>query len=418
MSSSLFRWWAEGDAQRQKVKEADALAKAYYKFQTPSEQPDGSLKPNPLGDADTWNQMSALERIAAAKGHQESQVMQEAAARLKLAMDQGQREQKQFEQAEGDDVAGEQAIRDAAPRMEMPAPARQVLGAMGIKMPPTIQSGPVTTESLLQSMTRNPRALRSAPAVNLLQAMQNNERTMPVATKVGGRDVLVNPKSGAFQDVTQSQGVIPKEFVPLGASVDENGKVDVRWGPPKAEGKALTAEEVARIASVNQAETDLDILEKMYSELDPDYGGPISGRFKDAVGAGQNPHIAGLQNAIVAATPNLARGVFREVGVLTKDDIARYQTLLPSPYDTKEVRAVKMKQLRERLATGKKEMVASLKSAGRNVEGFTEESATAPAAPGNRFDSEAAARQSGAKAGDVIELYDPATAKYRKARLK
>lgn len=35
-----------------------------------------------------------------------------------------------------------------------------------------------------------------------------------------------------------------------------------------------------------------------------------------------------------------------------------------------------------------------------------------------RFDTEAAARSAGAKAGDVIELYDPGTATYRKARLK
>lgn len=35
-----------------------------------------------------------------------------------------------------------------------------------------------------------------------------------------------------------------------------------------------------------------------------------------------------------------------------------------------------------------------------------------------RFDSEVAARTAGAKAGDIIELYDPTTATYRKARLK
>jgi hypothetical protein len=35
-----------------------------------------------------------------------------------------------------------------------------------------------------------------------------------------------------------------------------------------------------------------------------------------------------------------------------------------------------------------------------------------------RFDSEEAARTNGAKVGDVIELYDPGTATYRKARLK
>jgi len=247
---------------------------------------------------------------------------------------------------------------------------------------------------------------------------------MPVAHKVGGRDLIVNPNSGAFQDVTATPAPqIPPGMEAIAATEDENGHLQIRYGFPKAEGKALTQTEVSSIAALNQAASDLDMLENIYTDLGPDYGGPVSGRVKSTLMGGQNANIASLQNAITAATPNLARGVFREVGVLTDADVARYTKLLPGPYDTQEVRTRKIKQLRERIAQGRTEMVKSLKAAGRDVQGFNPTAASAAeesAAGGSvsRFDSEAAARSSGAKTGAVIELYDPATATYRKARLK
>jgi len=240
------------------------------------------------------------------------------------------------------------------------------------------------------------------------------ENVMPVPATIAGRNLIVNPKSGAFQDVTpQSSAAIPKDFVALGATMDENGKLDIRYGPPKAEGKALSQTEVAGIAALNQAEMDLNTLENTYKELGENYGGPVSARVKSVAMGGQNPNIAALENAITAATPNLARGVFREVGVLTDQDVARYKQLLPAPTDTQEVRTRKIKQLRDRIAQGRKEMVTSLEAAGRDVQGFSK------GAGGDvpRFDSEDAARAANVGT-NVFEMYDPATATYRKARLK
>ena len=87
-----------------------------------------------------------------------------------------------------------------------------------------------------------------------------------------------------------------------------------------------------------------------------------------------------MSNAINAATPNLARGVFREVGVLTDEDIKRYKALLPTAYDTDAVRKVKMDQLRDRITQGKKETMESLRKAGRDLSGF-DKAAKTEAAP-------------------------------------
>ena len=261
---------------------------------------------------------------------------------------------------------------------------------------PQTPEAPLNREQILaRAMERNPN-IRFVPGNTMMSQMLES------AVKLGGG-------TGA---------PMPEGFVPLGASMDENGKLDVRYGPPKAEGKALTAEEVNRIAALDQAETDLNSLEEIFKGLGANYGGPVSGRVKSIVMGGQNPNISMIDNAITAATPNLARGVFREVGVLTDEDIKRYKSLLPAATDTEEVRARKVKQLRERISKGREEMMSSLKGAGRNVSGFDGGKAGPATASPTRFDSEEAARSAGAKAGDVIEMYDPATATYRKARLK
>jgi len=149
--------------------------------------------------------------------------------------------------------------------------------------------------------------------------------------------------------------------------------------PPNSEGKTLTQSETQMLGALNQAEEDLSTLEKLFKDLGPDWGGPLSGRAKSIVGMGQNPNIAAVENAITAATPNLARGVFREVGVLTDEDIKRYKALLPTAYDTDAVRQVKMKQLRERIKQGKRETFEMLRKAGRDLSGF--DKGAAPALP-------------------------------------
>lgn len=349
---------------------------------------------------------SASDKIGIFKGVQESVAMRGVQQQLERGLAEWQAQQQENSANAAFDTAQSKAVG-------------QTLSAALNQRQGPIKPEPVPLEALMQEIVQTPGAGRSRAGSALLQQMvsergQAKGPVMPVATKVGGRDLIVNPASGSFQDVTPAPAPqMPEGFVPIAATEDENGRLQIRYGMPKAEGKALTQSEVSGIAALNQAEMDLDVLEKIYTELGEGYGGPVSARVKSLAMGGQNPNIAALENAITAATPNLARGVFREVGVLTDQDVARYKQLLPAPTDTQEVRTRKIKQLRDRIAQGRKEMVTSLKTAGRDVEGFD-----TGADVGSRFDSEAAARSSGAKAGDVIELYDPATATYRKARLK
>lgn len=217
-----------------------------------------------------------------------------------------------------------------------------------------------------------------------------------------------DPASGVSQ--------VPAGFKPKTVHVGADGKTTVDYAPEN-EGKALTAEELKKVTALEQSESDINALEKLFKDLGPDWGGPVSGRMKSLASMGQNVNVAAIENAITAATPNLARGVFGEVGVLTDTDIKRYTSQLPSAYDTDAVRKVKLKQLREHLTEQKKKTFEGFKNAGRDVKDFKADAAPAVKAD-SRFDTEESARTAGAKTGDIILLRDPATGNYRKARLK
>ncbi len=182
----------------------------------------------------------------------------------------------------------------------------------------------------------------------------------------GTASLTFGPPPPQFSD--RATPILTNDGRPTGKATFRDKTIDL--SPPNSEGKTLTQSESQMLGALSQAGTDLDNLEKIFTKLGPDWGGPVSGRAKSAAGMGQNPDIAAIENAITAATPNLARGVFREVGVLTDDDIKRYKALLPTAYDTDAVRSVKMKQLRERIVQGKKETMDSLRKAGRDLSGF------------------------------------------------
>lgn len=132
--------------------------------------------------------------------------------------------------------------------------------------------------------------------------------------------------------------------------------------------KILSDAETQNVQALQQSKRDLDTMEAAYKELkDPDYGGPIAGRVRSAVSLGSDPNIARLNNLVTAATPNLARGVFRERGVLTDADVARYQKLLPNVNDTAAQRTQKFADLRSRLEASTKETLATLEASGRDV---------------------------------------------------
>lgn len=323
-------------------------------------------------------------------------------------------------QVKRDDALTEAVEKAGKDRFSVPGTMTEMVGGRSSMPAIDVEARvPLTVERLSRAIAERPEAIHSKGMGNLDALLRATDREyLPRVMNYGGSDFLVNPRTGSVEAKLPGAGGanagIPPGFAPSGVTVDENGSMKFTY-KPESEGKALTQGEISSIAALNQAEQDLNRLEEVFKGLGEDFGGPVSGRLKSALSAGQNVNIASVENLITGATPNLARGVFREVGVLTDEDIRRYKNLLPGPYDTEKVRNVKLEQLRRRIKEGKQEVLKSLKSAGRDVGDFVKESAEDEP---QRFDSEEAARSSGAKAGDVVMIYDPASARYRKARLK
>ncbi len=336
--------------------------------QTNAKSADTLFKANPdlqkaLGmDEHTFMGLPRAERIAAVAGGISHLTLQQANAKAR-------REQEEYDRQTG----SAQALQEAA----------GAAGRAGMERyyeyPEEFPQGPPRFE---QAMFAHP-AMVNAPNFNeFARATQPAPRAPalgPEALKqfgfvpTGGQ---VNPNGSASitfgqpppQYPTTAKPILTEDGQPTGKATFEGKTIDL--SPPNAEGKTLTQSENQMLGALNQASSDLDNLEKIFKKLGKDWGGPLAGRALNAAGMGQNPDIVAVENAINAATPNLARGVFREVGVLTDEDIRRYKALLPTAYDTDAVRSVKMKQLRERIDQGKKETMDSLRKAGRDLSGF------------------------------------------------
>lgn len=212
--------------------------------------------------------------------------------------------------------------------------------------------------------------------------------------KKGGTDPRMLAQLGDFamqpaaKPVPGSLGTVTEEVPGVGTLVRDRATGEPisagNFTRPdrKTDEKALTQTEIQQIGALEQSGRDLDALESAFTDIgDADFGGPLAGRIRN-----MNPldtNVGRIRNLVTAATPNLARGVFREVGVLTDADVERYQKLLPNVNDTAAQRKQKFADLRKRLESTRKETLGNLQASGRDVAGIQEKVAAdaAPDAP-------------------------------------
>lgn len=110
---------------------------------------------------------------------------------------------------------------------------------------------------------------------------------------------------------------------------------------------------------------------RIKAELE-DFGkqGPITGRLKefDLWDTKQ----AEINSLINQTTPGLARGIFKEVGVLTDQDIERYRSTIPSGKNTLEQSQVLTQQLLETINMSIENQLAVMRDSGLNIRDIRE----------------------------------------------
>jgi hypothetical protein len=210
------------------------------------------------------------------------------------------------------------------------------------------------------------------PPLKLPEGMQISELTRDGK---GGEALKLTPKVQPLQVVTATDPETGEtlKFV-------KDGSTTHPWADKKNDRQNLQAGEITRLGSIMQAESDLDAIEKMVM------GGKPVGENAGGIFEAGKALVTGLykqywpgnyegalyDQAVGAATPNLARGVFGEVGVLTDSDREEYKKQFPRLTDSQIVTVKKLKALRTRLTESRARLLETLKNAGRSVSNFQE----------------------------------------------
>lgn len=132
-----------------------------------------------------------------------------------------------------------------------------------------------------------------------------------------------------------------------------------------AGGKDLGAEEAKSLSKYDQALGQIAGLQEGIKTIET---GPILGRLRSL-----NPYdtpVQTLKAQLNALIPNLARGVYGEVGVLTDQDIANYAKTIPNLASTDDVNKAVLAMTLDTIAGGYKKQLRTLAASGRDVSGF------------------------------------------------
>lgn len=133
-----------------------------------------------------------------------------------------------------------------------------------------------------------------------------------------------------------------------------------------AGGKQLDATAVQGLGKAQNVLSQLPGLEETINNMDT---GPITNIF-----TGNNPYdkkVALLKAQLQAIVPNLARGVYGEVGVLTDNDIKNYIATLPNNASTDDQKKALMDFTKKTISNSIENNLKNYAMAGYNVSGYT-----------------------------------------------
>lgn len=169
------------------------------------------------------------------------------------------------------------------------------------------------------------------------------------------------------QDIKESNAKLNPPTVP-GSITDmatkmlntAGSKADLSQGERQNLSKALTV--------IDQ----LDSLQSMIAKENYKGGvGPFKGRVNKIIAyLGQNPNAGAINAALKAVTPNLARGVYGEVGVLTDADINNYVKTLPNLTTAQQQNDLVLAMTLRTIQSSVKNQLTAAANSGVNVSGW------------------------------------------------
>lgn len=221
---------------------------------------------------------------------------------------------------------------------------------------------------LLETQIDNGRADAQFIAGKTLdQLQQGSKLTQDVILKA----IDIVEKQAEAERKTASSSAGGKELFEL-LTPSEAVLLGVPYGTTKGGAKGKTVKkpmgqtQVTDLTQAQLAKRNVERIAELVAELGAQ--GPILGRFRTA-----NPYdtrVVELNNLITQTVPGLARGIFKEVGVLTDTDINRYTKTLANTKLTKEQADNATKQLLKTINYSIKTQLETLDKSGRDVREF------------------------------------------------
>jgi hypothetical protein len=142
---------------------------------------------------------------------------------------------------------------------------------------------------------------------------------------------------------------------------------EIRASRKDKKGETLLQDQMKVLSNVENARNTLKDITERLAATD---AGPIWGAV-----VGLNPYNAtavSVENMVTSLVPQLARGVFGEVGVLTDRDVERYKALIPNMKTDPKVAKTILDDLMRRLDKTKQINLDVWEKSGYNVSGFKE----------------------------------------------
>ena len=263
--------------------------------------------------------------------------------------------------------------------MRKRAAVNRSLGSLPSLVRPEAGAAPV--------ITATPKALQT-PAIPELSAITGSTTTSTPATSVEQFGASLKhltemgratPKS--IEALRDTFGIVDAKVQSVGGItlVTQGDKIIQAFQNKNANEdlKALTAEENKKLEAIQSSEGDIDRIEEA---LKTGNSGVIVGLIqKFWPWAVDSKKVEAMRNA---AVPNLARGVFGEVGVLTETDVKRYIAMIPGLNSSPTQQATLIKELRTKLAATKLNSIQSLAAGNRDVSGWVSGMASPAASSG------------------------------------
>lgn len=234
------------------------------------------------------------------------------------------------------------------------------------------QAGMKISEDLAKNMVAPDSVIQNAQKVVYANPDNLNEIMAALPNDKSRQKFIETLDYGQMKPLPKPSTTEPESSKWL--TVEEAAKLGVPYGTTRGQAKGIVPKKPLGDIQINDltqarlVKTAISRIGDLVEELGTQ--GPVIGRFRKL-----NPYdnkVVELNQLIVQTVPGLARGIFKEVGVLTDTDVNRYTQTMANEKLTKEQARTATENLLKKVNESINTQLDTLNKAGKDVRDFEE----------------------------------------------